>query len=102
MKPQPGSTRMASFASTRRPISRRRFLRGAAVAMALPFFESMQAPFAQARVQAPRRIFCICNNLGLLPEPFFPRDAGRDFTLSPYLRLVQVHRGYFTLLLLVA
>src|SRR5947207_2752303 len=94
MNPWTGSI----FASTRRAISRRRFLRGAAVAMALPFLESMQAPFAQARVQAPRRMFCICNNLGLLPEPFFPRDAGREFTLSPYLRLLQEHRADLTVL----
>ena len=36
MTPQTGSTRTAPFASTRRPIPRRRFLRGAAVALALP------------------------------------------------------------------
>ncbi len=66
--------------------------------MALPLLESMQTPFAQAPTTAPRRMFCICNNLGLLPEPFFPRDAGRDFTLSPYLRLLQEHRADFTVL----
>jgi hypothetical protein len=79
MRPQPGPTMTAApFASTRRPISRRRFLRGAGVALALPLLESMQAPFARAADgPVPRRLFCICNNLGLLPEPFFPKDAGR-------------------------
>src|SRR5579871_4990621 len=91
MKPQ--------FASTRRPISRRRFLRGAAVALALPMLESMQAPFARAAAgKAPRRMFCICNNLGVLPEPFFPKDAGRDYTPSPYLKLLHEHRADFTVL----
>lgn len=94
MNPQTGS----AFASTRRPISRRRFLRGAGVALALPFLESMQRPFAQAPPQPPRRMFCICNNLGVLPDRFFPTDAGRDFTLSPYLRLLQEHRADFTVL----
>src|SRR6516165_7071221 len=98
MNPQTGLAFTAPFAATRRPISRRRFLRGAAVAMALPFLESMQAPFARTPGPAPRRMFCICNNLGLLPEPFFPRDAGRDFTSSPYLRLLQAHRADFTVL----
>jgi len=98
MNPQTGSTFTVPFASTRRPISRRRFLRGAAVAMALPFLESMQAPFARAADPAPRRMFAICNNLGVLPEPFFPRDAGRDYTLSPYLELLQEHRADFTVL----
>src|SRR5579871_1167607 len=91
MKPQ--------FASTRRPISRRRFLRGAAVALALPMLESMQAPFARAAAgKAPRRMFCICNNLGVLSEPFFPKDKGRDYTPSPYLKLLHEHRADFTVL----
>src|ERR1041385_4183935 len=84
------------FASTRRPISRRRFLRGAAVALALPLLESMQKPFAQTPAPVPRRMFGICNNLGLLPDRFFPTNAGRDYTPSPYLRLLQEHRGDFT------
>src|SRR2546423_1406094 len=89
---------MPTFASTRRPISRRRFLRGAAVAMALPLLESMQAPFAQAPGPVPRRMFGICNNLGLLPDRFFPTNAGRDYTLSPYLNLLRDHRADFTVL----
>jgi BMFP domain-containing protein YqiC len=43
-------------------------------------------------------MFCICNNLGVLPEPFFPKDAGRDYTPSPYLKLLQEHRADFTVL----
>ncbi len=97
MGPQTGATFTAPFASTRRPISRRRFLRGAAVAMALPMLESMHATFAQAP-RPPRRLLCICNNLGLLPERFFPTNAGRDYTPSPYLRLLQEHRADFTVL----
>ena len=89
MNPQTGSRFPAPFASRRRPISRRRFLRGSAVALALPFLESMRAPFARAAAgPGPRRMFCICNNLGVLPRPFFPRDAGLDYTPSPYLRLL--------------
>src|SRR5438128_457302 len=99
MKPQIGSKPNVEFASTRRPICRRRFLRGAAVAVALPLLESMQAPFARATADpAPRRMFGICNNLGVLPEPFFPRDTGRDYTPSPYVRLLQEHRADFTVL----
>jgi BMFP domain-containing protein YqiC len=87
----------AAFASTRRPVSRRRFLRGAGVALALPLLESMQAPFARAAdATPPRRLFCICNNLGLLPDQFFPMNAGRDYTPSPYLKHLQNHRADFT------
>jgi BMFP domain-containing protein YqiC len=67
--------------------------------MALPFLESMSAPFARASSTAvPRRMFRICNNLGVLPQPFFPSDAGRDYTPSPYLKLLQEHRADFTVL----
>ncbi len=83
----------------RRTLSRRRLLRGTAVALALPFLESMGTPFARAAADAsPRRMFCICNNLGVLPEPFFPKDAGREYTPSPYLKLLQDHRDDFTVL----
>jgi hypothetical protein len=43
-------------------------------------------------------MFCICNNLGVLPEPFFPKGAGRDYPLSPYLKLLEDHRADFTVL----
>jgi BMFP domain-containing protein YqiC len=68
------------------------------VALALPVLESMQAPFGRAAGPPPRRMFCICNNLGVLPDRFFPRDTGRDFTPSPYLTLLQEHRADFTVL----
>ena len=99
MNPQTGSRLTAPFASRRRPISRRRFLRGSAVAMALPFLESMKTLFARvAAGLGPRRMFCICNNLGVLPQPFFPKDAGRDYTPSPYLKLLEEHRADFTVI----
>ena len=44
----------------------------------------------------PRRVLGICNNLGLLPEHFFPRQSGRDYPLSPYLELLKEHRNDFT------
>ncbi len=103
MSPQDGPESVAPFASRRRPISRRRFLRGSAVAIALPFLESMRARFARSAAGdkpglAPRRILGICNNLGVLPKPFFPEGAGRDYTLSPYLKLLEEHREDFTVL----
>lgn len=44
----------------------------------------------------PRRMFGICNNLGLLPEHFFPKEAGNGYALSPYLELLKEHRERFT------
>ena len=101
--PHPNSR--GPFVSRRRPISRRRLLRAAGVAMSLPFLESMTPPFARSALAAaespdgpPRRFFAICNNLGLLHDPFFPKDSGRGYTPSPYLQLLQEHRNDFTVM----
>src|SRR6185436_13944473 len=93
------------FASRRRPLSRRRFLRMSGVALALPFLECMVAPFARETFAAdaapsgpPRRFLGICNNLGLLHGEFFPKDAGKNYALSPYLQLLKDHRDDFTVM----
>lgn len=84
--------------STRRAVSRRRFLQGAGVALALPLLDAMRPAFAAeaAAAQTPRRMLAICNNLGLLPDHFFPDKPGKDYELSPYLSLLQAHRNDFT------
>ena len=77
--------------------SRRSFLRGAGVAMALPLLEAMRPAFARAAEAAPpRRMLSVCNNLGLLPDQFFPTQAGRGYALSPYLKILEKHRDDFT------
>lgn len=83
--------------STHSHLSRRAFLRGTGVAMALPFLEAMTPVFGQTKVQRPMRMFCICNNLSMIPEYFFPTEgSGRDYTLSPYLELIKEQREEFT------
>lgn len=84
--------------STRRAVSRRRFLHGAGVALALPLLDAMRPAFAREveADQTPRRMLAICNNLGLLPDQFFPQQAGRDYEPSPYLDLIKEHRDDFT------
>ena len=92
------------FISTPRALSRRKFLRGAGILLSLPLLDAMIPVFgAAARNSAritpggkPRRMFAICNNLGLLPENFFPKQAGREYPLSPYLEVLQQHRDDFT------
>jgi hypothetical protein len=92
----------APFIATRAAMSRRRFLRGAGVAMALPLLDAMQPRFACAGTTGPnatpRRMFGICNNLGLRPDLFFPSSAGREYTASPYLELLKAHRDDFTVM----
>ena len=87
----------SSFISTKRVCSRRQFLRGTGVALALPFLDAMVPAFARdAKALPPRRMLGICNNLGLVPEKFFPEQAGRDYTLSPYLEELRDNRNEFT------
>ena len=74
-------------------MNRRQFLRGAGVALALPVLE--RVAFAK-NAEPPRRILAICNNLGLLPDKFFPEKAGRDYTLTPTLEPLKDHRDNFT------
>ncbi len=96
---------IAPFVSTQREMSRRRFLRGAGILLSLPLLDAMTPAFAAVRKMAnaaatpggkPRRMFGICNNLGLLPEKFFPKQGGRDYQLSPYLEGLKQHRNDFT------
>jgi Protein of unknown function (DUF1552) len=94
----------APFVSTRPALSRRQFLRGAGIVLSLPLLQAMTPAFAAAKRLAPdatpggkpRRMFGICNNLGLLPQHFFPKTGGRDYPLSPYLEVLQAHRQDFT------
>ena len=41
-------------------------------------------------------MFAICNNLGLLPQLFFPTDTGSDYAPSPYLEVLKEHRKDFS------
>src|SRR5258708_4503690 len=96
----------APFVSTNHPLSRRKFLRGAGILLSLPLLDAMTPAFAgvaKGRRAAgttpggkPRRMFGICNNLGLLPDHFFPKDNGCDYTLSPYLEGLRDWRNDFT------
>src|SRR3954469_7065972 len=76
-------------------MNRRQFLRSAGVALALPVLErhSFARPGAAS---TPRRILAVCNNLGLLPDRFFPAKGGRDYVASPYLEVLKAHREDFT------
>src|SRR3954452_21819583 len=84
----------------RRALSRRGFLRGAGIVLSLPMLDAMAPAFAAAADPSsptapeakPRRMLAICNNLGLVPEYFFPKQGGRDYAPSPYLEILGAHR----------
>lgn len=81
-------------------LNRRTFLRGAGVAIALPFLDAMQPAFGgkAADARSPRRMVAIETNMGILPQFFFPENAGRDYALTPYLNRLAGYREQVTVL----
>ena len=73
--------------------SRRTLLRAAGIGLSLPVLESFGAGPAKA---SPKRMIAINQDLGFIPNHFFPRTSGRDYALSPYLKKLAVHREQFT------
>src|SRR3954466_11592604 len=92
------------FGRTTPAHSRRKFLRGACIVLSLPLLEAMTPAFAavvKSSAQTtpggkPRRMLGICNNLGLLPDQFFPKESGKNYAPSPYLEHLKEHRDDFT------
>jgi hypothetical protein len=69
------------------------------VALALPLLDAMIPAFArgaEAKPPIPRRMLAICNNLGLLPDKFFPTETGRKYAPSPYLEVLSAHAQDFS------
>src|SRR3954463_2431790 len=82
-------------------LNRRTFLRGAGVAMALPFLDAMRATVraaADPTRAVKRRMVCINTPLGVHPEFFFPEKTGREYQLSPYLEVLKEFRDDFTVI----
>ena len=77
--------------------ARRSFLRGLGVTLTLPWLESLS--MGEERMSAngqPSRMLLISNNLGVLPGPFFPKQSGKDYGLSPYLEVLSEFREDLT------
>jgi Protein of unknown function (DUF1552) len=100
----PTRTGIGPFVASRRALSRRGFLRGAGIVLSLPMLDAMVPAFAATAEPSsptapgapPRRMLAVCNNLGLVPEYFFPKQGGRDYAPSPYLEVLGEHRNDFT------
>ena len=80
-----------------RPLSRRTVLRAAGAALSLPLLDAM-VPRGRAGgakpaggAAPPKRLVAINTNMGLLPRYFDPENGD-----SPYLKLLDRHRGRFT------
>src|SRR5438270_10690353 len=80
--------------------SRRRFLRAAGVALALPCLDAFVPTQARGAAVAgpPRRMICICAPLGFYPGDFIPKETGRKYKLSPHLEVLGEYRDDFTVI----
>jgi hypothetical protein len=81
--------------------SRRAFLRGSGVSLALPFLDAMwpvRSSAAAVASAAPKRMITVCNSLGLYTPDLFPAETGRDYKETPYLSVLKEHRKDFTIL----
>ncbi|EDY21680.1 protein of unknown function DUF1552 [Chthoniobacter flavus Ellin428] len=79
------------------PISRRAFLRGTGVALALPFLDAMWPQRAGATETAiPKRLVAVCTSLGIYGPALFPKETGRDYASTQYLDILKEHRNEFT------
>ena len=91
-------TSKTNGSNSEKMMSRRHFLRGAGVALALPLLEcrAQQTDAAIRGKSQPGRMLLISNNLGVLPKPFFPKTTGSKYQLSPYLQELKDYAQDFT------
>lgn len=78
-------------------MNRRRFLRAAGVALALPWLESLARPGTPG-ARPPRRLVSICTPLGLHTPNLYPKTAGRDYESTPYLDVLRDFRNDLTVM----
>jgi len=85
--------------TTRGALSRRTFLRGAGVTLALPWIEAMIPALSRAaQAAAPRRFVGVSNALGFHGPHLFPVQAGRGYEPSRYLKRIADLRDEFTVI----
>ncbi len=80
-------------------LSRRSFLRAAGVSLALPVLEATTIPgWATGAKKLPprRRMVAINHDFGFYAANFFPKNPGRDYTLSPLLEPLKDLKNDFT------
>src|SRR5690242_4418722 len=81
------------------PLSRRTFLRGSGVALALPLLDAMTPVLAApAKAAVPRRMICVMTTLGFDAASLYPKEKGRLNTLPPYLKALEKYRDDLTVL----
>lgn len=83
---------------TFRKSTRRTFLRGSGVCIALPWLQSLTSAHASSQSgKTPRRMVCIGNEFGMYPGSFWPQTFGTDYEITPLLKPLAPHRHDLTL-----
>ena len=80
-----------------RALSRRTFLRGTGITLALPWLDAMLPAFA-ADPKRPMRFIGILNYFSFHAPNLFPKESGTAYTATPYLEGLQPHRDAFTII----
>ena len=79
-------------------LHRRTFLRGAGAALSLPLLGAMRPAFGRsALAEQPKRTVFINGGLGFHTPHFMPATEGPGHETTPYLKLIEAHRGNYTL-----
>ena len=79
-----------------RTANRRNFLRASGVSVALPMLESLGAEDSTSDSPA-KRLVCIGGYLGFHQKSIYPKQAGREYEMSPLLHPIAEHRNDFTI-----
>ena len=86
---------------TRKHLSRRTFIRGAGVTMALPFLESMvpaATPSRQTAASRPTRLGCIYFPHGVTQDKWKPATEGAGFEFTEILKPLKPFRDHMTVI----
>jgi hypothetical protein len=79
-------------------LSRRSFIRGTSVSLALPFLDAMLPRFARGEgITPPKRMVFACASLGIYGPSLYPKETGANYSSTPYLDILKEHRNDFTL-----
>jgi hypothetical protein len=89
----------------RQPLSRRTFLKGAGITLALPWLEAMSVCGGSvasageiAAGETPRRVVFCFFGLGINGRDFTPPDTGLNYTVTPILKPLEALRKDFTVI----
>lgn len=85
----------------RTPLDRRTLLRGAGAAIALPFLDFMSPSVfaAQDNDAGPRRRMIFINlHLGFMANRFTPKQSGRNYKPTEYLKVINEFRDEYTVI----